>query len=59
MTDADYYRAPLVEKQAVYWIPPVRFDWETGGRALSFEEQKILRRMNKDQARRVVSFNVE
>jgi hypothetical protein len=59
MTDTDFYRAPITEKQAVYWIPPTRFDFETGGRALSFEEQKILRRMNKEEARRVVSFNVE
>lgn len=32
----------------MYWTPPEKFDFATGGRALSHEELKILGRLEKD-----------
>ena len=36
---------------AEYWVPKDSFDWGTGGRALSEEEMRILRRLMDDLAR--------
>jgi hypothetical protein len=49
--DDDYWRAPLQEKQAKYWVPSSAFDWETGGRALSEEERRIARRLQREAVR--------
>lgn len=34
--------------QPIYWEPAERFDWQTGGRALSEAEIKVLRRLLDD-----------
>lgn len=49
MTNAEFFGLPLEEKKAVYWIPPMGFDPETGGRVLSDEERIILRKLEREE----------